>query len=67
MRKEFRTNTLIRTLKSFHLAVSTEMDWKLLMYRETKKTGNFWKTQQKLNKSNNKNLLTEIEPLLFAF
>ena len=29
---------------------------------DTKK-GNFWKTQQKLKKSNKKNLLAEIEPL----
>ena len=32
-------------------------------YRETQKNGNFWKTQQKLKKSNKKNLLAEIEPL----
>ena len=29
----------------------------------TQKTGNFWKTQQKLKKSKKKKLLTEIEPL----
>jgi len=32
-----------------------------------KKNGNFWKTLQKLKKSNKKNLLTETEPLLLAF
>ena len=31
------------------------------------KNGNFWKTQQNLKKSKNKNLLTEIEPLQLAF
>ena len=35
--------------------------------RWRKKNGNFWKTQQKLKKSNKKNLLTEIEPLQLAF
>ena len=34
---------------------------------DTKKRGNFWKTQQKLKKSKTKNLLTEIEPLQLAF
>ena len=34
---------------------------------DTKKNGNFWKTQQKLKKSKKKNLLTEIEPLKLAF
>ena len=33
----------------------------------TKKRGNFWKTQQKLKKSKEENLLTEIEPLQLAF
>ena len=33
----------------------------------THKKMNFWKTQQKLKKSKKKNLLTEIEPLKFAF
>ena len=36
-------------------------------YRETQKKGTFEKTQQKFKKSNNKNLLTEIEPLQLAF
>ena len=36
-------------------------------YRVIQKTGNFWKTQQKLKKSKKKNLLTEIEPLQLAF
>jgi len=31
------------------------------------KNGNFWKTQQKLKKSKEKNLLTENEPLQLAF
>ena len=39
----------------------------ILKYRMTQKNGNFWKTQQKLKKSKKKNLLTEIEPLQFAF
>ena len=34
---------------------------------DTKKNGNFWKTQQKLKKSKKKNLLTEIEPLQLVF
>jgi len=38
-----------------------------LIYRVKQKNGNFWKTQQKLKKSNKNNLLTEIEPLLLAF
>ena len=36
-------------------------------YRVTQKSGNFWKTQQKLKKSKKKKLLTEIEPLQLAF
>ena len=39
----------------------------LHIYRETQKNGNFWKTQQKLKKSNKKILLIEIEPLQLAF
>jgi hypothetical protein len=31
-RKEFGTNTLIRGFKCFHLAINSEMDWRLLMY-----------------------------------
>ena len=38
-----------------------------MMYRWHKKNGNFWKPQQKLQKSKKKNLLTEIEPLQLAF
>ena len=34
---------------------------------DTKKTGTFEKTQQKLKKSKKKKLLTEIEPLQLAF
>ena len=34
---------------------------------DTKKNGNVWKPQQKLKKSKEKNLLTEIEPLQLAF
>ena len=37
------------------------------IHRVTQKNGNFWKTQQKLKKSKEKNLLTEIEPLQFSF
>ena len=33
----------------------------------TPKKREFWKTQQKLKKSKEKNLLTEIEPLQLAF
>ena len=31
------------------------------------KNANFWKTQQKLKKSEEKNLMTEIEPLQLVF
>ena len=41
--------------------------WWECIYRETPKNGNFWKTQQKLKKSNKKKLLTEIEPWQLAF
>ena len=39
----------------------------LSLYRVTQKNGNFWKTQQKLKKIQEKKLLTEIEPLQLAF
>ena len=39
----------------------------VLIQNDTKKNGDFWKTQQKLKKSKKKNLLTEIEPLQLAF
>ena len=37
------------------------------MVQSDTKNGNFWKTQQKLKKSKEKKLLTEIEPLQLAF
>ena len=43
------------------------MKRKICRYRATQKNENFWKTQQKLNKSKKKKLLTEIEPLQLAF
>jgi len=44
-----------------------QTDYILTIYSVTQKKGNFWKTQQKLKKSKEKNLLTEIEPLQLAF
>ena len=40
---------------------------KYIYIQSDTKSGNFWKTQQKLKQSKKKNLLTEIEPLQLAF
>jgi len=37
------------------------------LYRVTQKNGNFWKTRQKIEEIQEKNLLTETEPLQLAF